>query len=567
MSAPTIFVPFANLSFNSGKLNSSGLVQADGVIHNGAGYLPPPPLFVPTDGDFTALDDSIDDPTFGHVNLNKTTNGDATIYLYSDGQLFRVDISGAPPWTITACGTVNELEAEEGSFVSFGPNEIFAGGHGNHVQIRRDGQANFEACFTSVDKPKAKFAAAIGARMLFGNIDNTGTAGDPDPNYSLAWWGATDDPRVIGNPDSHPQENTDFQPLNDDYGDIVGISNGKRTASIFKRRAVYQMDLGGIFGFEFDKVSTRYGCKFTRSICELADDDYFWSDPGPAVVRASQVMLLGDGFWTVRGLGSESPPDMELTVLSSAVDEENGLVFWLLRYQGFDYTYSAASEPPTETIGTAATVYALLCYNPVSNQFSFVWRKRADAGIPIVPESAPSSPVNYRPICLIDRIPWNNRIQMAGVGLLAVASGGDPRLFLTGLSGSSYTPEHTIGQDATFTTGLIPIQNPESVAIQGIRPVIRARRGRSLPLMTVKVKTCRFPWSVERENGPYLSTSNLEARNGWIATTGAAADAFVSIELTIAARTAGSPVSYAYLLDEIEGVEIQFMSKQGSRRG
>lgn len=566
---PTVFVPFLNLSFNSGKLNSSGLVQADGVLHNGAGYLAPPPLFLPTGTDFTDLDDTATDPSFGHVNLNPANSATFSIYLYSSGKLFRIDVAGSPPWTIAACGTVTALSAEEGSLVAFGPNEIFAAGHSNHVQIRRDGQANFEACFTSADKPKAKYAAAIGQRMLFANCANTGVAGDPDPNYSLAWWGFTDAARLIGTPaeDSYPEGNTDFEPMDDDYGAIKGLSNGRLAATIFKERAIYSMNLGGIFGFEFDRISTRYGMKFSRSLAELADDDYFWSQSGPAVVRQGQVILLGDGFWTARGLELEGPPNASFNVLSSAVDEENGLVFWLLKYSTYPYTYTEPSDVPTETTGAATTTYALLAYNPVSNQFSFVWKVRSASGIPIYNVSGATT-TNYRPICLIDRIPWNNRLQAAGVGLLGVASAGDPKLFLTGLSGSSYVPDYIVSQDAVFTTGLIPIENPNLVAINGVRPIIRPRRGFSRPNMKVRIRTCMTPWEVERlrpSDGSYYTT--MDSRTGWISTTGCPVGAYVSVELTIESRTAGSPAAYAYLLNEIEGVELMFASRQGSRRG
>ena len=564
---PTIFVPFVNLSFNSGKLNSQGLVQADGVIHNGAGYLTPPPMFVPTDGDFDDLDDAADDPSFGHVNLNQANSSDFSIYFYSSGKLFRIDVSGDPPWTISACGTVTALEAGEGGFVSFGPNELFAGGHSNHLQLRLDGGTDFIACFTSDDKPKPKYVSAIGNRILIANCANTGTAGDPDPNRSLIWWGYTDNVQLIGEALAYPEGNTDFEPKDDDYGDIVGLTNGRLSASIFKDRAVYEMDLGGAFGFEFNRISTRYGLKYPRSIAELADDDYFFSQSGPAVVRSGQVILLGDGFWTARGLELEGPPDASFNVLGSAVDEENGLVFWLLKYQTYDYTYSETNDIPAETIGTAATTYALLCYNPVSNQFSFAWKVRAATGVPMIDETDPTNPVDFRPICLVDRIPWNNRLQAAGVGMLAVQSGQAPRLFLTGLSGASYTPEWTVGQDAIFTTGMIPILSPANVAVTGVRPVIRSRRGFTKPQMKVRVRTAMTPWEVERlhpNDGSYFTTQ--DSRTGWIGTTGVHAGLFVSIELTISARTAGTPVAYSYLLNEIEGVEVEFAEKQGARR-
>jgi hypothetical protein len=557
----TVFVPFMNLSFNSGKLNSSGLVRADGVMHGGAGYLAPPPLFKPTSANFSAMAEAVTEPCFGHVNRAKSANGTYTIYFYGDGQLFRIDVSGDPPWTITACGTVTALAAGEGGFCSFGENEIFAAGHGNHVQIRRAGQANFEACFTSTDKPKAMHVGSIGMRMLFANIASTGSAGAPDPNRSLLWWGATDNARAVGNVDSLPKDNTDWQPLFDDYGDIVGLSNGKLRCSIFKSMAVYSMDLEGADGFFFDRIASDVGCIGPRSITELNDDDYFWSTLGPAVVRSSQIFLLGDGLWNERGLALESPPRPALTVLGSASDQKNGTIYWLVEYDGQDYAW-ADGNPPTETITASGKIYALIAYNSAANQFSFVWRQRSSSGISLVDEASPATSHLYRPICLVDRIPWKNQLPMDGIGLLAVESsatnpGGprEPTLFLAGLPSTSWTPEWTSGQDLVFQTGLVPISGPNVGAIRGVRPVVRPRRGHVRPAIECRIFSALTPWDVERVYGPYLSTTNLDGRRGYITTPGATTGSFLAVELTIKARTA-SPLAYSYLLDEIEGVEL-----------
>lgn len=561
MPRASVFIPFVNLSFNSGKINSQGLVQADGVYHDGAGYAPTSPLFAASAA-IAAITDVVASPVIGHVNINGANSANFSIYLYAGGKLYRSDVSGDPPWTFTECGTVNALAADEGDFVSFGPNVIFAAGHGNHVQIRRDGQANFEACFQSADKPKAKYVAGIGRRLLFFNIANTGTAGTPDPRRSLAWWGVTDSARQIGNEDSIPEGNTGFNPLDDNFGDGTGLASGKRHATLFKKHGVYSMDLGGELGFTFDRIDTTHGVEQTKSITEMNEDDYAWGNQGPLVVRAGQqVILLGDGFWTERGVALESPPIMDLTVIDAAADPLNNLVFWLVKYQGYDYTYVLdGNNNPTESVGTAATMWALIAYNTVSNQFSFVWRQRSNDGVTLVDEASPGTAHRYIPLCLIDRIPWKNKLPMAGVGILMVESPAtnpagprQAKLFLTGLSANSYTPQWLVGQSVIFTTGLVPIRYGQLVTIQGIQPVFRSRRGFLPPGVSFKLKTTLDPFSVERQHGPF---STIDGRLGCYPTAGVANCMMVSVEMTIDYRTAGSPVKYAYLLNEIEGVNL-----------
>lgn len=570
MALKSVFLPFASLSFNSGKLNSQGLVQADGVIQNGAGYLSCPPLFAASAA-ISGVDEADGAPAIAHVNVNSSNNSTFTIYLYSGGKLWGADISGDPPWTFVDMGTLAALSEDEGAFVSMGPHTIFAAGHGNHVQIRRDGQPGFEACFISADKPKAKYVAGIGQRLLFANIANTGSAGTPDPRHSLAWWGYTNDARRIGNDLSLPEGNTNFNPLDDNFGDIRGLANGRRDSTIFKDRAVHQMLLGGEFGFEFQCIDTSHGLKYPRSVVELNEDDYFWSRQGPAVVRGGRVQLLGDGFWTERALGIEGPAVFGLEVLDAAADPDNELVFWLIRYNGFTYTYSedATTHLPSEAINETRVVYALLAYNPVSNQFSFVWRQVSRTqtateypGVKMIDESSPSTDHQYIPLCLVDRIPWRNQLPMSGVGIFMVESamtGSNPRnakLFLCGLSSTDYTPDWLIDQDVIFTTGLIPIRNPEKLTLRGVRLVARSRRGFDLPGVSVRIRVVQDPFSVERVHGPFTSAANMDARDKIIRTNGVQAFTMVAVELTIDKRTAGSPVKYAFLLNEIEGVEL-----------
>jgi len=562
----TVYIPFSNLSFNTGKLNSSGLVQADGAIHSGAGFIAPPPFFKPGSGGLSGIGDAVDDPIFAAVNLAAANSSTFSIYVYAGGKVFRYDVSGAPPWSPVACLTLGTaLQPGEGSLLPFGQQCVLAAGHSNPVQIRLDGQVNFQDCFTSDEKPRFKHAGALSSSIVFANGANLGIASDlGDPNGSIVWWGAVGEPRTIGDPESYPDAATGFDFLMDPFGDIRAVGNGKRNCVIGKDRAIYLMHLDDLFsGFVFDRISAGIGLDQPRSLCDLYDDTYGWSTVGPGVVRGEQLILLGDGYWTIRSLLAETPAVPELTVLSSFSDKENGLVGWLIRYKALAYTYDVVSGLPVETEGSAATVHALLVYNVVANQFSFVWRQRQNAGIDLIEEASPGTAQPYRPLCLVDSIPWANHLMMRGAGFFAVESGGDPELFLSGLPGTTFTPEWTLEQDTVLSTGLVPVSY-QNVTVRAVRPVVRARRGKALPELRVRVRTALAPWDVERVHGPFAKSTHAEtARKGWITTPSVAAGALVGIELSIDSRTAGSPVAYSYLMDEIEGVEVEFSEGGG----
>jgi hypothetical protein len=566
----TVYIPFFNLSYNAGKLNPSGLIQADGVVHGGASFLGMPPLYIPTTTALTgATADGPAAPVIAHVNLaTRADSDDFTIFVYADKKIFKiVGTLGAITWTISDVSPSPALSTgptdQEGQFVSFGSSEIFAAGVGDPVQIMLDGGSTFVPCFTSTDKPKAAHVCCIDQRLDFLDIANTGTAGSPDPNHSLLWWGATDDPQTIGNPLSLPQDLTDFQPLADDFGDGTGLSSGKERAVVFKKRALYVHQIGGPYGYEVPRVAAGIGLEFAHSITELADDTYFWSTLGPAVFRQQQVFLLGNGSMALRDLFAESPPDPDLKVLSAAADINNGIVCWLISYKSYDYTYAvdATTKVPSEAKGDAVLTYALLCYNSIADQLSFGWRVRDADGIAFVKESEPLVSHKFIPLCLVDRIPTKSTLPLASIGLIGWETGltagtSYPVLFAAGLPSTSFTPDWTLGQDIALATGFIPF-NGEKVIVKGVRPILRTKRGFALPEISVNIKTTLESFSTERQFGPFALSTNADSRRPAVITTpGCAAATYVSVELVISQRTGTSSVAYAYLLSEIEGVEL-----------
>lgn len=589
----TIYVPLFNLSFNAGALNPAGLIQADGVIHGGASYIATPPWKRPMTTDITGILADADIaagygtwpdsnwPGIGHVNLTTRTTATATtdvpftVILFVNGKFIEVEgtLDATDNWVFTDVSPSTPLAAIPPSdgcrFVSFGQSIIFAAGHGAPVQILLNAGTNFEDCFTSTDKPNFKYVAVIGQRLVFANAasaanDGSGveSAGTPDPNGSLVWWGATNDPRTIGNPDSHPSKNTDFQSILDDQGDITGLSSGKDEALIFKANAIYRLEIGGPYGFAIERVAVGIGCKYPRSITELADDTYFWSNLGPAVYRQGQVLLLGDGIQPMRDMFHEGPAENQFYVLSSASDSNNGLVMWLILYLTNTFTYAVSADgTPTETYASTVGEYALLVYNTISNQFSYAFKQQSN--IEVLVDGAPPTTESLTPLTLIDKLPLATQLPLAGVCLVTVdsdAATGDPRILVPYVSSTfDDDPERVIQQDATLTTGFIPFSTRLGV-LKAVRPVFKMKRGYEAPEINVTVNTTLGSSAVERVHGPFSSTTHWDDRRAAITTPGVAPAAYMSIEVSFAYKTTGTTNEYAYLIREIEALELIFAS-------
>lgn len=599
---PTVFIPFTNFSLSRGRLNSGALVRADGVAHLGHGYAAPSPLFFasdPLDETDHEIDGPVERPAFAHMNPNINTSaftGWLIHYLENRGanaEVYNiVDIGEpGPPWGVVHASDFTPLDAitdpEAGQFASFGSHTVLVLGHDQPSRIRLNNGNQFTLeLFESDDKPRPKYASSIGERMLFANIANVGSAGGPDPNASLVWWGATDDARSIGNPVDNPEMASDFQFLSDDYGDISGLSGGKRAAYIFKHRGVYQMGLtNSLFGYGFDVISSGIGCIHSRSIVSQGDEVYFWSTLGPAVIRGGQVLLLGDGYWTERGLLQESPPHPNFKVLGAAADIHNGLILWHVQYDFHTYDYDGAAEPPTETVGTIETGDALIAYSYLSNQFTFPLRPQPthDGSIEsdprIVDFTDPENPVvaNWRLRAMVGGIPWDQRtMPLAGVGFIASEIQSPDtipaRLLASGFLDTTddhSQPERIFEEPAYFATGMIQLSQDENVTVDSVRPIVRGRRARPVPTMRAWVRSSTTPFDVERIYGPFDSIGNYSARNGWIRTPGVAQGNFAAIDLEIASWS-GVPWSkvegeFAYWLEDIEGVEVQFKAGGSAR--
>lgn len=555
---PTVFVPFANLSFAGGRLNSAGLVACDGVVPDGIGYLPLPPLFLACGN----IDDAGADASlrgFASVNPNPNiVNGGAhAIYLYYNGKIQAIDIpvtgAATPPWDAFELGSMT-IPPHEGGMLGYGPNLIVVGGHGEMAKIRLQNTTELEDLFTTVSKPKCKFVASIGAKALYGNMADTGYAGAPDPNHDLIWWSKLNDVRMVSTPTNLPEGGSSYQPLPDDYGEISALGSGRRRAYIFKRRACYTLDIGGPLEYTTDRVSSDIGALTQRSIVQLGDQVFFWSWAGPAVIRDGRVSLLSDGFSMVRGLETDSPPLSEFEVLSAASDPRMGLVLWLLRYVAHDVEYALGDDGmPVESLSQPATTrYAILGYNLLTQQMSFVARGGPN-GFSISDGETSS---DYLPIALVDRVQWGNTLPLTGVGLWAAEENGAPKLFMFGVTGSTYAPAYALDQDVLFSTGLIPIGNERHVIVQRVRPIYRRRRGYGTPSMTVIIRTTNGPFDVERRSADFSSMD----RSGWISTKGSAHGGFHGFDLVIPHADGDG---YAFNITELEGLEVYYEAAQG----
>lgn len=573
---PTVFVPFNNFSLARGRLNAGGLTRADGVAHTGYGYAAPAPL-VEASSTFDSGVAAPDLPRLAHYNPNSGAASGKQLYIAitrsGATHLYAVaDVGGSMPLTVNSLGSVGAItDPNAGQLFSYGLHEILCLGHDNDVQIRVDGAGAFTTCFTSSDQPRAKYGASLGLRALFGNIANTGSAGSPDPNTQLVVWTATDDVRTVSNAVADPELGSDFQYLADDYGDITGLSGGRRSAYIFKERGINVMLLtSSIYGYTFDTIATGgFGCRQPRSIARFGDEVYYWSELGPAVIRDGQALLLGDGFWTHRSLLSESPAHPNFTVLDSAIDEANGCVLWLVEMDTTSYDYAESEAGgPLESVSGETTGRALICYSVLANEFSFLWRSADSIYMPLINfNSDPPASELWYIRNLVGGMPWDQyTMPLGGVAFIAHQNGPEaPRLLFSGFNASfdSFdTPEYVIGQNPSFSTGLVQLPNLQNGSIHGVRPVMRARRGFSLPTVSVNIGTCMTPFDDLRMRGPYTSDQTGEPRTGWIRTPGVPMGNFAVAEVEIASWS-GDPLAtkadeLAYLVQDIEGIEVDF---------
>lgn len=121
-------------------------------------------------------------------------------------------------------------------------------------------------------------------------IDVAGPPSATDPN--IVWWSGTNNARIVGSELTDPALRTGWQLLYDDHGDITGLSGGRQFLLVFKETAIYRMNSGGPFGFEFAKIGSNIGTQHPNSIVRVGDDTFFWGPRGPSVANFNGAQAL-----------------------------------------------------------------------------------------------------------------------------------------------------------------------------------------------------------------------------------------------------------------------------------
>jgi len=352
------FIPLTDFVPDEGRLRTSNLIQLEGFVPYSQHDILPAQGWVSKSLTFAGT-------VYGMgCNALNGPNG-YLVYVGYGTDLASIDTTTLAVTVRSGPSAPYTFGAEGAQFLAFGKHEVCAPGLTSPVQIRLADAGNFLDCFTSADKPKAKFVCGIGERAVFANIANTGTAGAPDPNPDLVWWTKTGDLQTIGNPATLPADRTDFQALYDDYGGITGLSGSREYALIFKQGVIYRMDFGSPFGFGFSPIPNSYGTIYPNSIVRAGEDVFFWGPSGPMVFRQGQVLPLALGrvgrALTDRTFLAESTtptitPSAGIRSVVGAFCPVTGVIAW-----GFPKWLSAATDIDT-----------ILLYNVAFDRFSIL---------------------------------------------------------------------------------------------------------------------------------------------------------------------------------------------------
>lgn len=389
--AEPAFIPFAQFTPDGGRLRNPGLLNADNCAPlYGEGFVPLSTVnrVLGTGGAIIAANpqDSIQKFTHGGacVFLPASEIGPLSQHYYKVFLGTRVGIAGQEDeseiteWKVAGDGSFSrdnhsplaggETVQGEGWFFQVYGNSVVAVAGWDvppkiYIDATDDGTGFVDLWSgSSPQEPYAKFVASMGLHLLLANIK---LGSDEFPNR--VWWSATDDVRYYSDGTTNPEQRSDFQDLNDEYGAITGIIGGADYAYIAKERCWYRMVEGGPFDFTLKPFGMGMGTIYGHSICKFGDTIFYWSKYGPARIRPGLepeplgeglfLRSVQDGSWVLsRPLGLTASHPAHL--LNAVVDEENGLVCWAYNAR------NALNEEPEWLFN----VDTLFIYNPRHNR-------------------------------------------------------------------------------------------------------------------------------------------------------------------------------------------------------
>jgi hypothetical protein len=565
---PVITVPFNEFLPDQGYYGNPGLVHADNVAPIGAtGFAPMRKRTLSTSapgrtttGCYLAGVGLLPKSPPEIFTGDRVTAGTGKLYRWTYGS----NVWTGADVTRTSGGDYT-VQTEGWYFLAYGNDMLAVCGNGDEPQRFVSGAANFTkmADPTGVNlDPRSKYIGVIGLHILLANCYESAVT---YPNR--VWWSGTDDPSTFGLATTHPSQRTGYQDLNDEYGEITGCVGGADYAYVFKRQAIYRMDWGGPFDYQFTPFAVGRGTVWPRSIARLGDEVYYWSDVGPTVIRGTQAMPIGlekfsralqDRDWYLpRSLAPNLSHPAHL--LWATADPANDLVIW-----GFN----SLNHAEASLIDYVDTL--------------FIYNARYDRGSIVLNfDTRPSHDET-----VID----DGDVEVTGDGTItpnatrpcmAVASYGDINsnavirawaplskvLWVDVLRiGETNGWKHHVGQVAPdyystprFQTGFSPLDEAGGdTHITRVRPIFSVPDSSTeVPVVTVIHRWIRRPGEKPSTDiGRSTYTSNItRSDRGWINLTSSQDAPYHSIE-----------VQFTTPISEISAIEIEYAGKGGKAR-
>jgi hypothetical protein len=303
---PRTFVPFGELKPDENPHLSDGLITAEGCYAVANGYKPI--------NQFHEIADALSGTFKGgasFIDSNGTIRflaGNATNLYYLNGETWESEIG-------------SRTVSDRWRFTQFG-NEIICCDGAAPVAFNLTAAT---AAALAGSPPTADLCATVRDFVVLGRVD-----GD---NNVVAW---------CGQGDAHewtPGTNqAGLQPL---YagGKVMGLSSGEECV-ILQRFAVKIMRYTGdaTDPWQFDEVSTNYGCMAEGSVVQVDKSVFYYSDRGFAVYDGGTVRPIGNERVneTFRALYS----NREIQNMWSALDPRRNVVMWFLPGRAWIYNWA-----------------------------------------------------------------------------------------------------------------------------------------------------------------------------------------------------------------------------------
>lgn len=122
-------------------------------------------------------------------------------------------------------------------------------------------------------------------------------------------------------------------------GKVMGLTGGEY-GLVLQRFAITRMSYTGdaTDPFQFDTISSNYGCAAEKSVAQAGDLVFFWSDRGFVQVQAGQIAPIG--IEKIDKTFRDAYTAADLINLWTAIDPERTLVLWCMPGRVFCYNWT-----------------------------------------------------------------------------------------------------------------------------------------------------------------------------------------------------------------------------------